>query len=296
MVTNRVDKIMVTSGSAGSTVAGLTAGQYIAIDEAGDVVTALAAGDKFQIVLRKQDGTLKYSDIIDTDDIRSVQVEAAAPVVEQEVTVALDTPVAGQEYLLTIVDKSDKEVLQRRQDKRTYQVIAEVGETETTLGDKFEAAVNADANAPVTATNAAGTITLEAKAKVVTQNDAGQFGLQHYFEAAVSVVDGLLPYASAGTVTTTVEPDFGSGTFAQVREMEADSAGYEGYLNRTKFPVKQYPYDSVASATYNLVVVEYDNNYWSNSVVAGKVDSPVTLVLASSGATTSIETLFAAFI
>lgn len=181
MVTNRVDKIMVTSGTAGSTVAGLTAGQYIAIDETGAVVTALAAGEKFQIVLRKQDGTLKYSDIIDTDDIRSVKVEAASPVVEQEVEIALDAPVAGQEYLLTIVDKSDKEVLQRRQDKRTYQVIAEVGETATTLGDKFEAAVNADANAPVIATNAAGTITLEAKPKVVTQNAAGQFGVHFYF-------------------------------------------------------------------------------------------------------------------
>lgn len=296
MVTNRVDKILVGTGAQAATVAAATAGQYVALVEGEANNTPITDESIFQLVLRKQDGSLKYSDRIKGSDIRSVKLEAPQAVVEQEIEVTMDTPVAGYEYRLTIIDKSDKEVLQRRQDKRTYQVVAAVGETDATLAAKFEDMINGDTDAGFTATAAAGVLTIEAKPKVTVANAAGQFGIQHYLEVALAQVSALEPYTAFGTVVESVAPDFGSGTFPQVREMEADSAGYEGYLNRTQFPVEQYPYDSLAANTYSLLVIEFDHNYWSNSVAHGKVDSPITLVFASSGATTELEALFAAYL
>lgn len=296
MVTNRVDKILVTSGTQASTVAAATAGQYVVLVDGESNNTPITDELSFRVALKKADGSVKYSDTIKGRDIKSVKVEPYQAVVEQVSTVLFTTPVAGLEYRLSIVDRSDKEILQRRQDKRTYQVIAAEGETAATLATKFRDSINSDQDAPVSATVSTATLTLTAKAKVVTQNAAGQFGLQHYFEVGVTEVDGLAPYKKFGTVTQTVAPNFGSGTFAQVRELEQDTAGYEGFLNRTQFPVVQPSYDSVASATYNLIVIEYDNNYWSNSVVYGKVDSPITLVIASSGVTTALETIFAEYL
>lgn len=297
MVTNRVDKILVGTGAQAATVAAATAGQHVALVEGEANNTPITDQSVFQIVLRKQDGTLKYSGRIRGKDIKSVKVEPSAAVVEQVSTVTFVAPVADVEYQVSIVNKSDKEILARRQDKRTYQVIAVTGETATTLAAKFAALINADSASSVVATAAAAVLTLTSKAKVITADATGQFGIQNYFSVGSLQVTESGPYQAFGTVAQTVDPNFGSGTFPQVRTMEADALGYDGgSLNRTLFPIAAPSFDSVAGTGYNLVVIEYDNNYWSNSVVYGKVDSPITLVFAASGATTAIETLFAAYL
>src|SRR5690606_11166540 len=145
-----------------------------------------------------------------------------------------------QEYQMNIVNKADKEVLQRRQDKRSYQVIAAAtGETADTLAAKFRAAINGDPAAPVVASGSAANIVLTAKTEAAVQDAAGQFGLQNYFAAGLYTVDIYGQFAPFGTVTATTAPDFGSGTFGQVRTYEVFSAGYDGEndLNRRQFPV-----------------------------------------------------------
>lgn len=301
MRAQRVDKVLVTSGTEVASVAALTAGDYVALVHGKSPNTPITDADKFQFVVGKADGTVKYSDVIKAKDIVSVRKEDYAAVVQQVSTLTLGTPVAGQEYLITIVEKSDKEVLQRRQDKRSYQVTAAVGETATTLADKFVALINGDEAASVTATNAAGVITFTAKASSATApNAAGQFGVQHYFEVGSQEVNIYGHYVPFGTLVKTTAPGFGNGTFAQVRTLEAYSAGYdEGiYLNRTKFPVPMPSFDSSPSETYDIITIEYDHEYNTNSVVSGKRNAdPITLVLAvEAGGTADLETLLAAYI
>lgn len=297
MNTNRVDKILVTSGVEAADVASAVAGDYVVLVDGEAANTPIEDNYTFRVAVKSLDGSVKYSNSIKGSDIVSAKVEPYAPVVEQVATLTLDQPVAGVEYTVTLVDRSDKEILQRRQDKRSYQVIASDGETATTLAAKVALAINSDQDTFVVATVAAAVVTITAKAKVATANSVGQFGIQHYFEVGSHVANTRGQYESYGTVAYVTAPDFGSGSFGDVRTIEQDSAGYEGFLNRTQFPVIQPNYDSVAGANYDYLVLEIDNNYWSNSVVAGKVDSPLTLVLAvTAGATSSLETIFANYI
>lgn len=300
MRAQRVDKVLVTNGNEQATVAALTPGDYVVLVEGKSANTPIDAGDKFQIVVEKSNGLVKYSDRIKADDIVSVRIEEYAAVVEQVVTVTAAAPTAGLEYLLTIVDKSDKEVLQRRQDKRTYQYTAVTGDTADDVAADFRAQINADEAAPVVASGSGANIVLTAKAKVVTANAAGQFGIQHYFAVGAQEVNLYGHYVPYGTITNTTAPSFGTGTFPQVRALEQWSAGYdEGiYLNRTLFPVPQPAYDSAPGTNYDIITIEYDNTYNTNSVAFGKRHAdPITLVLAvTAGNTTDLETILANYI
>ena len=59
-----------------------------------------------------------------------------------------------------------------------------------------------------------------------------------------------------------------------------------------------YPSDLSASGTYDLIVIAYNNKYYSNSTVFGdRVSDPIEIVIAvTAGATTALETLLANFI
>lgn len=293
MNTNRVDKILVTSGVEATDVATMVAGDYVVLVDGEAANTPIENSYTFRVAVKSLDGSVKYSNSLKGSDIVSAKVEPFAPIVEQVATLTLTQPVAGTEYTVTLVDRSDKEILQRRQDKRSYQVIASDGETADTLAAKIVVAINSDQDTFVVATSAGAVVTLTAKAKSTVANAVGQFGLQHYFEVGSHIANTRGQYEPYGTVDYVTDPDFGSGSFSDVRTIEQDSAGYDGFLNRTQFPVIQPNYDSVAGTDYDYLVLEIDNNYWSNSVVAGKVDSPLTLVLAvTSGATASLETIF----
>lgn len=296
MVANKVEKLLVTNGTAGASVDALTAGQYVALVQGKAANTPLEVGDKFQLAIGKLNGQVQYTDVIKTKDIVAVQVEPYRAPVAQEATVTFDAPVVGNVYTLSVVDKADKEILQRRQDKQTYAVTAVDGETATTLAAKFEALINGSQASTVEATAAAAVLTLVAKSDPV--DAAGIVGLQHYFEVFISQTDALGNMSIGGTVDNTVDVDFGNGTYDQVKAIERYAQGYEGYLNRIKFPVELYPSDLTAGSTYDLVVLAYDNKYSSNSVAFGdRVSDPIEIVIAvEAGATTALEALFAEFI
>lgn len=296
----RVDKTLVTSGTEAATVAALTAGDYVVLVHGKAANTPLVDGDKFQIVVGKANGTVKYSDSIKTDDIKSVRIEEYEAPVSQVITIATSSPIAGQEYHLNLLNKSDKEVLQRRQDKYSYVVVAAAtGETADTLATKFRDEVNANPASPAVASGAGANIVLTAKTQASVQEADGQFGLQNYIDASMYTVDLYGQYAAFGTKTYTTAPNFGSGTFAQVRTYEAFSAGYDGEndLNRRQFPIRYPSFDSAPGETYDIITIEYDNKYFSNSVAWGKVSDPITLILAvEAGQTTDLETILANYI
>lgn len=300
MRANRVQKVLVTDGTEVATVGALTPGAYVALVHGKAANTPIEVTDKFQLVVGKLNGLASYSDVIKAKDIISVKLDEYTAVTEQVSTVTFTAPTAGQEYLLTIVEKSDKEILQRRQDKRSYQVVAVVGETAATLASKFADLINADLGAHVTASATAAVLTITAKAKVVTANAAGQFGLQHFFDVGVSEVNPYGTFVPFGTVAIATNPNFGTGTFPQVRSLEQDAIGYvDGkYLNRTSFPVPLYDYDTAVGTTYDILTIEYDNEYSTNSVVEGKRNAdPITIVIAvKAGETEDLETLFANFL
>lgn len=297
MVANKVEKLLVTNGTQAATVADATAGQYVALVQGKANNSPIAKGDKFQLAVKKLDGQITYTDTINADDIVAVRLEEYRAPVAQVVTVTVPTPVVDNDYVLIIVDKADKEVLQRRMDRQTYSIRAVTGETATTLADKFRALINADQSSHLVASGTGASLVLTAKTDAV--DAAGLPGLQHYFEAFFSYRDALGNEQSLkSAVVNTTAPDFGNGTYVQVKEIERFAQGYEGYLNRTKFPVELYPSDLSPNGTYDLIVIAYNNKYYSNSTVFGdRVSDPIEIVIAvTAGETADLETLLDNFI
>lgn len=304
MTTNRVPKVLVTTGgAAAATVAALTAGQWIIVKKDGTPYVAtdtIAAGDKFRIVVGGANGDRIFSDLINLKDVKSYEKQVYAARVEQVVTVTLATPVAGIEYTVSVIDKSDKEILQMRQNKRTYSVVATTGETATTLTAKFIALINADVASTVTASGTA-TLILTADSVAGVADITGSFPAQYFFEAFSSAIDNTvypIPFPSAsGTVVYTTPAGFGSGTFAQVRKLESDNLGYTGITNITKFPFPTASYNSVSSATYDLYVLEEDHLHDTNAVVSGEITTPRTTIVAiNAGQGTAFEAILTPYI
>lgn len=296
MVANKVEKLLVTNGTEAASVTAATAGQYVALVQGKSANTPIEISDKFQLAVKKLNGQVQYTDVIKAKDIVSVQIEEYRAPVAQVATITVPTPVVGDTYTLTIVDKADKEILQRRQDKQTYSVTAATGETATTLAGKLRALANGSESSTVVASGTGASLVLTAKTDPV--DAAGIPGLQHYFEAFLTKTDALGNMSVAATPVDTADVDFGNGTYAQVKEIERFAQGYEGYLNRTKFPVELYPSDLSASGTYDLVVIGYNNHYYSNSTVFGdRVSDPIEIVIAvTAGATADLEALLANFL
>jgi hypothetical protein len=295
MVTNRVYKVLVTTGGAAqATVAAITAGTYAVIKKDGTVFTAgntIAQGDEFQIVVGAPDGTRVFSDLIKVRDVNAFEKQVYRAPVEQVLTIVADVPVAGQEYSINIIDYSDKEILQTRQAKKVYTVVA-TDNLAATVATQFRTKINADPNAIVVASGSGANIVLTAKVTESTPNTIGEYSSQTVFDAFGEKVDIYEQYQAFGTKTYTTAPDYGSGTFPQIRKFEQRGQGYIGVTNRTKFPVEAGLYLSVAGTNYDTYIIEAERTYNSNSATFGQVKSPVTLILAvTAGQGTALEAI-----
>jgi hypothetical protein len=295
MVTNRVYKVLVTTGTAATTVAGVTAGKFAVLKKDGSPFTAgdtITQGDAFQVVVGAPDGTRVFSDLLSLKNVKKYEKTAFRARVEQVIDVTVGTPVAGQEYILTIIDLSDKEILQRRQNKRSYSSIATASSTATTVAADFAAQINADPAINVTASSSAADLTLTADAIETTANIVGEYQPQVFFDAELAVADPQNYLTKFGSVAYTTTVDFGSGNFDQIRTLEQRGQGYVGVTNRTKFPVEAGQYLSVAGTNYDVYIIEADRVYSSNSYTFGDVKSPVSLIIAcTAGAGTALEAL-----
>lgn len=291
MVTNRVYKVLVSVGTEATSLASATTGQYLILKPDGSkwaTSDTPTKADFFRIAVKAASGNWVFSDNIRVGDVTNLAIQAYAARVEQVITITPDTPVAGVEYTLTVLDKSDKDILQMRQNKRQYSVIAVTGETATTLNAKFIAKINADPGVVVVASGTT-TLILTAKAVETTANIVGEYTPQIFFDVTFSIADPLTYLQKSGTIVYTTAPGFGSGNFDQVRRLEQRGLGYTGVTNRTKFPVEQGEYLSVSGINYDVIVLEAEKVYDSNSETFGLVGSPVTEIIA---VTTSASATF----
>lgn len=301
-VTNRVYKVLVTTGGAAQTaVSALTAGTWVVTKKDGTVYSAantIAQSDTFQIVVGDQAGQTVFSDPIKVKDITSYAKQVFTAKVEQVITVAVGTPVAGTEYSLIVNNLSDKEILPMRQNIRRYTYLATSTDTSATVATAFFNKVNADPASAVTATNGTpGSVTLTAKAVANTTNAVGEYYDQVFFQAEIQSVDLNGYFQTWGTVTATTAPTFGAGNFYQVRTLEQFGLGYTGITNRMGFPVDIPNYLSVSGTNYDVYIIESNQSHESGLETVGRVYAPVTTIVAiTNGATTQWDALMSPLI
>lgn len=282
MVTNRVYKVLATNGTEAASIAASTASQFLFLKEDGTAYADTdtpAPTDVFTFFVKAPDGNLVFSDKIRIKDVSAVNKQVYTAKTEQVVTIALGTPVEGGEYVITVIDTSDDEILTQRQNKRVYTIVAASGETSATLATKFRTAINADPASIVTASGSAANVVLTADVNTATVNAAGEYSKQYTFEAFSAQASVFGYYQGFGTVTYTTAPVFGSGLFYQVRTLEQRGLGYTGVTNRTKFPVETPTYTTVPGTNYDVYVIEVERAYDSNSETFGEVSSPVSLII-----------------
>lgn len=300
-VTNRVYKVLVTTGTAAANIAAITAGKFVITKKDGTAYSAadtIAASDTFQIVVGDPSGQPVFSDPIKVKDITSFAKQTYTAKVEQVVTITVGTPVAGIEYSLLVNNQSDKEILPMRQSLRRYTVLAGTADTSTTIATAFYNKVNADPASVVVATNpSAGVVVLTAKVVANTSNAVGEFYDQTFFSAELSAVDIYGYFQAFGTVVNTTAPVFGSGNFWQVRTLEQYGLGYTGITNRMGFPVDIPNYLSVSGTNYDVYVIENYNSHESGQETVGRVYAPVTTIVAvTTGSATAFEAILAPLI
>lgn len=282
MTSNRVDKVLVTSGTQAASVAALTARQYTVEVKGKANNSVLEADDEFRIAVKAPNGKVLFGDWIKAKNIKAINKEAAAAKVEQVITITPGTLEANTEYNLALVDVSERQVFSYRQYKRVYTVLTGSTVTLTAVLADLASQINRDPAATVTATSTATTLVLTAKSQQDVQDRAGIFGRQVITKASFYKVETFGSQSvSQGTVVTTTAPVFGQGQGYQVRALEDGQTGYQGYFNRLLFPVDQYPYGSVTSEAYTLYVIEDIDEHSTNSTVLNLTDAPRTNIIAT---------------
>lgn len=301
MVTNRVYKVLGSTGVVAANLAGVTAGKYLIIDQTGAAYTAGEA--QFQIVVGAPDGTRLFSGLINLKDVTSIAKTAYTAEVQQVSTITPLTPIAGYEYNVAIIDNSDRELLIRRQAKKLYSVLAVTGETATTLVAKFVALINADSGSVVVASGST-TLVLTAISIDTVADTAGGYPEQIAFDAfmeqlAYPVVGQVYSTfsQSGGTTVLTTAPTYGSGTYNVLKSLEDSALGYEGSTNRILFPVQTAYTTLTVGQTYDTYIFEYNDIHNTNIVNVGKWSSPRSVILALyAGTGGPLETQFPTFV
>ena len=279
-------------------ISDLAEGELLIINAATNAPVApgsdISDVEAIQIVQGGAGNARYFSPVINGLDLKGFKGSEYTAAVAQTFTVLCPTPTAGNVYNLTIINREDQEILRIRQDKSVYSVEATTGLTATQLAEAFVAKVNADTNCRFSASNSTATVTLVAKMPSDSDmNLVGQFPLIPIADVALTEVDGDTTFITnkVGTVTQTVAPGTGTGTYQNVRDLEDSVQGFRGVTNRQKFPQSSQVYFSVAGATYDMYVLDFNNSHEAG-FAPNEIEAPIQVIVAIPDASTTAGAYF----
>ena len=227
--------------------------------------TAFAAGQPIFVGTKVNDyGEFYLSDKITKDNVESITKEATRAKANSVATVTIGTPVVGKRYVLRIAYNDVLEMpIQFTQSFDLYAKTASAAD----LADAFAAAINskttsAGRNARVTASAAAGVLTLTAKDitiddKVDTLYEFHAIDIQD----VTLTCDGVAAY----TAKTVASADAGVGYWKVVRDIEKRALGYRGsmFFNDCRWNQLIGTQMVEKGKSYDVVDILYNNKYRS---------------------------------
>jgi hypothetical protein len=200
---------------------------------------------------------LLFSDEIKGADVVEYSGRSYAAAVEQAWTLSGSmTVVSGEEYVLRIVYKDYHG--DPRQFTYTYRVVAS-STSQTTLYTDLAAAINSHPERRINAVATSGPDVLTITAKAYDDNETVD-SINNYEQ----VIFEVFPYSNnftGVTIAQSVAPNKGVGTWKLVRDEEKWSQGYEGFGQRTYFPVVLPTFRTVKSETYDTIIIRSKNSY-----------------------------------
>lgn len=272
--TASVTKVLATNVKAantGTSLANIAEGDVLVLNKNMTVLSGTpkisdAGNDTVYIALGLKDGKFELSAPIQLKGVISAKVKPFAAHVKQKSKFVVPAPVAGKEYQLVVIDKTEHGIHPNREGRRFYHVTAAAsGETATTLAAKFVTLINKDKARIVTATSAGADLILEA-------NDVPQTYMDTFarilFDAALNV-----DKETAAPLVVVSAPNMGNGTYALMSELERSTLR----VNRNLHPIFEPTLKSIPSGRYNTVTIMHRN--LSNGDFSGQVSSPITCFL-----------------
>ena len=317
-----VSKVFVSNGnnSALATApASIKKGQFIVYDVDAAKYTIDADTKRFKIGMgsgksvKDHKGVshpeIKWSNIINADDIRSINVLAYKADTEEAVKIDFTKINAAVLKLLAVGGKriivrlTFKDLPTRfRKWTESYEYVTLPGDTATTIAKNIADLINKQwKRARVVAADAAGVITLTAMPyddddSVDTLNIANKVRFNanvYYTDPAAEGWESLNKHYPTGV---TIEKTPGTQYAASaklVRDREAWSMGYDGILNRGEgtWPIIKPAMETKLDGQYNAINIEFENAYRAADDIVRKTKQNVEIY--TTGATSIITDLIA---
>ena len=317
-----VSKVFVSNGnnSALATApASIKKGQFIVYDVDAAKYTIDADTKRFKIGMgsgksvKDHKGVshpeIKWSNIINADDIRSINVLAYKADTEEAVKIDFTKINAAVLKLLAVGGKriivrlTFKDLPTRfRKWTESYEYVTLPGDTAATISKNIADLINKQwKRARVVATDAAGVITLTAMPyddddSVDTLNVANKVRFNanvYYTDPAAEGWESLNKHYPTGV---TIEKTPGTQYAASaklVRDREAWSMGYDGILNRGEgtWPIIKPAMETKLDGQYNAINIEFENAYRAADDIVRKTKQNVEIY--TTGATSIITDLIA---
>lgn len=317
-----VSKVFVSNGnnSALATApASIKKGQFIVYDVDAAKYTIDADTKRFKIGMgsgksvKDHKGVshpeIKWSNIIQADDIRSINVLAYKADTEEAVKIDFTKINAAILKLLAVGGKriivrlTFKDLPTRfRKWTESYEYVTLPGDTAATISKNIADLINKQwKRARVVATDAAGVITLTAMPyddddSVDTLNVANKVRFNanvYYTDPAAEGWESLNKHYPTGV---TIEKTPGTQYAASaklVRDREAWSMGYDGILNRGEgtWPIIKPAMETKLDGQYNAINIEFENAYRAADDIVRKTKQNVEIY--TTGATSIITDLIA---
>lgn len=252
---------------------------------------------------------IKWSNIINADDIRSINVLAYKADTEEAVKIDFTKINAAVLKLLAVGGKriivrlTFKDLPTRfRKWTESYEYVTLPGDTAATISKNIADLINKQwKRARVVATDAAGVITLTAMPyddddSVDTLNIANKVRFNanvYYTDPAAEGWESLNKHYPTGV---TIEKTPGTQYAASaklVRDREAWSMGYDGILNRGEgtWPIIKPAMETKLDGQYNAINIEFENAYRAADDIVRKTKQNVEIY--TTGATSIITDLIA---
>lgn len=317
-----VSKVFVSNGnnSALATApASIKKGQFIVYDVDAAKYTIDADTKRFKIGMgsgksvKDHKGVshpeIKWSNIINADDIRSINVLAYKADTEEAVKIDFTKINAAVLKLLAVGGKriivrlTFKDLPTRfRKWTESYEYVTLPGDTAATIAKNIADLINKQwKRARVVAADAAGVITLTAMPyddddSVDTLNVANKVRFNanvYYTDPAAEGWESLNKHYPTGV---TIEKTPGTQYAASaklVRDREAWSMGYDGILNRGEgtWPIIKPAMETKLDGQYNAINIEFENAYRAADDIVRKTKQNVEIY--TTGATSIITDLIA---
>lgn len=317
-----VSKVFVSNGnnSALATApASIKKGQFIVYDVDAAKYTIDADTKRFKIGMgsgksvKDHKGVshpeIKWSNIIQADDIRSINILAYKADTEEAVKIDFTKINAAVLKLLAVGGKriivrlTFKDLPTRfRKWTESYEYVTLPGDTAATISKNIADLINKQwKRARVVATDAAGVITLTAMPyddddSVDTLNVANKVRFNanvYYTDPAAEGWESLNKHYPTGV---TIEKTPGTQYAASaklVRDREAWSMGYDGILNRGEgtWPIIKPAMETKLDGQYNAINIEFENAYRAADDIVRKTKQNVEIY--TTGATSIITDLIA---